>query len=144
MSVTGRTPGARFATLQPRPSRVVESDYQSALPGHLTVSPTTAFAATGPLHGPFSPATKVFTLSNDGGLPLDWSVTVPTNSGGAWMVRSANSGTIAPGATATVTISLDANALSAGAYTGSIIFNNDSLPMNSTTVAASLAISSPP
>lgn len=146
MNVPGRVAGARFATLYPRPARAVESSYRCALPGFLTVSPTSAYALTGAHGGPFSPSSKAYTLSNTGGLPLDWALTLSTVSGGAWLQANVTSGTLAAGASVVVTLSPSSVAalLANGSYAGTALFNNETMPMNYTSFAISIAVSNPP
>ena len=84
--------------------------------------PTIGFVASGPAGGPFSPASQKFFLTNSGNSSLTWSL-VNTS---AWLTVSATSGTLAAGATNSVTISLTAaaNTLAIGNYGATVNLTN--------------------
>jgi hypothetical protein len=88
----------------------------------LTVTPTTAFNVSGPGGGPFSPASMTYTLSNIADTPLSWAA----SANAAWVDLSAASGTLNPGASADVTVSLNAQAagLLPQIYTAAVAFTN--------------------
>lgn len=143
MSITGRTSGGKFAVLYPQPSRVVESTYHSPAPGFLVVSPLTNFSSSGNHGGPFSPASKAYTLTNTGGLPLDWSVSA---SDIGFAFASPQSGLLAPNASIIVTLQLDpgVSTFPNGTYTATLSFINNLYPANTIRLTATLAISAPP
>lgn len=92
-------------------------------PGILSVTEPTAFSYTGPRGGPFTPAAGVtFTLSNTGGAAIDWTVEVLEN----WLEPTPQKGTLAPGASVTVTVSAGdmARALIAGTFQNTLYFSN--------------------
>jgi len=142
MSITGRTSGGKFAVLYPQPSRVVEVAYVSPSPGFLTVSPLTNFSSAGNHGGPFSPASKVYTITNTGGLPLDWSAV----SSAFWCFFNLQTGLLNPGASVITTLQLDpaVNSMANGNYTGVLSFINNLYPANTVLLASALAISAPP
>lgn len=72
----------------------------------LLVTPPLGFTAAGAAGGPFTVAAQTYTLKNTGPTPLNWSL-VNTS---AWLAVSSASGTLKAGASATVTISLNAAA----------------------------------
>ena len=82
---------------------------------YLFISPSNGWTASGPLGGPFSPATTPFILTNAGAAPLPWSV----STGADWISAEPSAGEIAPGATVEVNLSLNENAslLPYGFYT---------------------------
>ncbi|MBI2929695.1 MAG: S8 family serine peptidase [Verrucomicrobia bacterium] len=94
----------------------------NALPGVLEVTPEAGSASEGPVGGPFSPSSQVFTVANSGGSALEWQVTTSAD----WLTLSAMEGTLAAGATTTITVSVNAqaNLLAAGEHTGTCRFLN--------------------
>ena len=83
-------------------------------PAQLAVGPFSGFSSSGYVGGPFSPPSQTYSLTNIGGTTLDWTATITAN----WLSLSATSGTLAPGASTNVTLSVNANAdaLAADAY----------------------------
>ena len=78
-----------------------------------------SFMAAGPEGGPFS-ASQTYTLTNMGTAALNWTASTPV----AWLGATGTSGSLAPGAQATVdaTVTASADALSSGVYTESAFF----------------------
>jgi len=99
----------------------------------LAVSPTNGFGTAGPVGGAFGVTSQVFSLTNQGGSSLSWSL-INTSS---WLNASPASGTLAGSAQTNVTVSLTttANSLAAGIYTANVLVTNR------TGVAASLTFS---
>lgn len=85
------------------------------------VSPV-GFTSQGRSGGPFSVTGQTYTLSNIGAAPLTWNATGIPN----WLNVSSTGGTLNPGASATVTVSLNANANSflITHAIGNVAFNN--------------------
>ncbi|MCC6360784.1 MAG: hypothetical protein IT450_18760 [Phycisphaerales bacterium] len=108
-------------------------------PAMLNVSGTD-LAASGPPGGPFSPVSTTYTLSNSGGVSLNWTA----GANQAWLTVSPTSGTLAAGASTTVTasISSSANALAAGSYGASVSFTNTTNGAGNATRNASLNVTS--
>jgi hypothetical protein len=77
------------------------------VPGDFVVSPEDNFVTTGVMGGPFEPLSKTYTLNNNGSSPLDWQV----RTDALWLNVEPNSGTLAPGGSCTVSVSLNDNAL---------------------------------
>jgi hypothetical protein len=92
------------------------------VPGVLAVSPVAGVSASGFAGGPFSPSAQVYTLTNSGGSPLDWTV---TNSQ-PWVTLSVTNGTLIPGGSVPVTATVNDSAvgLSAGNYADTIQFRD--------------------
>ena len=103
-------------------SRTVTLVITGTPPGVLSVSPTESFWSSGSFGGPFDPDSKTYTLTNTGAAPIDFTVT-KTN---AWLDLSQAGGTLAAGASTTVTVSLNsaADTLVVGDYSDTIIFTN--------------------
>jgi hypothetical protein len=84
-----------------------------------------ALRASGPVGGPFAPSSAVFTVVNQNGHSIDYQVVDP--AGTAWLtLTGATSGTLAPLATADITVEINgaAASLGAGAYVASVDFIN--------------------
>ena len=108
-------------------------------PGVLAVTPATGLTSTGTAGGPFTPSSQAYTLQNTGGTAINWTA----SNGQTWTTLSAASGTLAAGATATVTVTINtgANALAAGAYADTVTFANTTNGAGSTTRAVALTVS---
>jgi subtilisin family serine protease len=92
------------------------------LNGNLAVSPMEGMSSTGYPGRTFTPAQKVYTLSNDSTeTALTWSVQTPA---GLWWHATPASGTLAPSGTASVTVSLDAASAAPGVTTASLVVWN--------------------
>ena len=88
----------------------------------LRISPATGFSAAGRVGGPFTVTSQSYTLTNAGATALNWTLANPAS----WLSASPGSGTLTPGAAATVTVSLNAAAtnLAVGSYSASVWFTN--------------------
>ncbi|MCE9610692.1 MAG: M36 family metallopeptidase [Chthoniobacter sp.] len=100
-------------------SGVVES---FDLPDDLGVTPAVAFTTSGPVGGPFSPTSTSYTLRNNGAAAINWTATKTA----AWLTLFPASGSLNPGATTTVTVSLNAaaNSLPAAILGDTVVFTN--------------------
>jgi hypothetical protein len=80
------------------------------------------FTSQGGSGGPFSVTTQTYTLTNTGATPLTWSL-INTSD---WLTVSATGGVLNPGGSATVTVSLNANAgnFLINHASGNVTFNN--------------------
>jgi hypothetical protein len=91
-------------------------------PDTLTVAPAGGFNAVGTPARTFSPVARAFFLTNAGATALSWSL-VNTS---AWLTVSNSGGSLAPGASDSVLVSLNtvASNLIAGTYSSSLWFSN--------------------
>lgn len=106
--------------------------------GVLSVSPLSGFSSQGPRGGPFSPASQVYTLTNSGDSPLTWSASDNKN----WVSLSATGGTLAPSASANVTVSINSNAnkLKPNTYSALVSFVNASTGQGNTSRTVTLTV----
>jgi uncharacterized repeat protein (TIGR03803 family) len=88
----------------------------------LQISPLPGAIFTGPVGGPFSPATQTYTLTNSGAGSLRWTLANTS----PWFTVTPTSGTIVQGAAETVTASvkLTATNLAAGSYSSELRFTD--------------------
>ena len=109
------------------------------IPGAVSVTPSGGLTASGSQGGPFSPSSQNYTLQNTGGSTINWSAAKTQN----WVTLSSTSGSLVPGATATVTASINstANSLSAGTYSDTVTFTNTTNGSGNTTRSVSLTAS---
>lgn len=111
----------------------------NAAAGVLAVTPSTGLSSAGLQGGPFS-ASQVYTLTNTGTASLNWTAS-KTQS---WVSLSKTSGTLAVGATDTVTASIGtgANTLAVGSYNDTVTFTNSTNGNGNTTRAVTLSVNS--
>jgi subtilisin family serine protease len=109
--------------------------------GGLVVTPVIGLTATGPVGGPFSPSSQDYTLSNSSASSINWTA----GESHTWVSLNATSGTLAAGASTTVTVSINASAnnLTAGSYGASVGFTNTTTGSGHTSREVSLAVNSP-
>mgnify|MGYP003873076275 CR=1 FL=1 len=114
----------------------------TATPGVLGVLPLGDLVSSGTTGGPFTPSSLIYTLTNSGGSTLNWTASKTAD----WVSLSATNGSLATGATATVTVSLNAAVedLPAGSYGDTVSFANLTSGAGNTTRAVSLEISGLP
>ncbi len=88
-----------------------------------TITPSTAYSAAGQPGGPFTPATKVYTVKN-GSTPI----TLTVSKSASWLNLSATSVSLGACASTNITVSINtanANVLSIGTYLDTISFSNN-------------------
>jgi hypothetical protein len=88
----------------------------------LRITPPLGFSSQGPSGGPFSATTETYTLTDTGATPLTWSLA----NDSSWLTVSATGGTLSPGASTNVTVSLNTNAddFMIAHAAGNVVFNN--------------------
>lgn len=109
--------------------------------GVLQVTPNEGLTSSGKQGGPFTPSSKTYTLSNTGGNSINWTAT----KGQSWLDLSApTSGTLTPGGTATVTVSVNssANSLAPNTYSDTINFTNTTNGNGNQSRSVSLTVTS--
>ncbi|MCX5910582.1 MAG: hypothetical protein NTV04_01515, partial [Deltaproteobacteria bacterium] len=106
--------------------------------GTFVVTPGTGLSASGNQGGSFSPSSVAFTLQNTGGTAINWTASKTQG----WVSLSAASGTLAAGASTTVTASINstANSLTAGSYTDTITFTNSTNGTETTSRSIGLTV----
>ncbi len=111
-----------------------------ASPGVLAVLPAGGLTSAGPVGGPFSPASIIYTLTNSGGSTLTWTASKTQD----WVSLSSTSGSLAAGASASVTVSIGAaaNALAAAGYSDTVSFVNTTTGSGNTGRGVSLTVNS--
>jgi hypothetical protein len=104
--------------------------------GELAVTPADGLISSGPYGGPFTPASKAYTLTNTGDAPINWSAaeTAP------WLTLSSASGALAPGGSAVVTATIAAATTEPGSYSHNIAFTNTSNGRGDTTRNVALEV----
>ena len=92
--------------------------------GLLVIAPDSGLSASGSSGGPFNPDTQVYTLINTGDATLLWNVTKTQ----PWIGLSSSSGSLAPGASTTLTVSIlsEAETLPIGLHEDVVQFVNTS------------------
>ena len=117
---------------------------------NLTVTGSPTLAVSSPTFliseyagGIFVPANSAMTVSNIGTAPLDWTV----SENQSWLTLSTAGGTLAPGATTNLTLTLVASAVQAlpvGTYIDSLSFTNTDNATGNTTRIAILSVNNIP
>ncbi len=144
-TMTGRTfsPGVRsYSDLA---ANISGQDYTlNSLTGDglLLVSPATDFNVAGTVGGPFESNAKTYTLINAGSGLLDWTI----SKSASWLSLSTSSGSLAPGGTAAVVVSLNTNAntLVVGAYVDTLAFRNLTNASGDTDLGVTLTVNASP
>jgi hypothetical protein len=107
----------------------------------MLVTPGAGFDAAGDLGGPFTPSSEIYTVENNGDAGFNFSV----SDDAAWLDLSNTGGYLAPGNSATVTVSVNAtaNGLPIGGYVGTVSFVNTTDGDGDTARAISLTVGVP-
>lgn len=88
----------------------------------LLLTPTTGFVTTGPLGGPFTPASQLYTITNYTTSTASWTAEVNKN----WVTLAPDHGTLAAGESMTLTLTVNeaAGQLPAGTDVAALTFQN--------------------
>ncbi len=107
--------------------------------GMLSVSPSGTQSSFGEPGGPFAPSSRQYTLTNIGGTAITWTA----SKAKSWVTLSSTSGSLNPGASTNVTVSINsgANSLAEGVHTDTVSFTNSTNATGNTTRAVSLSVS---
>ncbi|MCC6543676.1 MAG: PIG-L family deacetylase [Nitrospirae bacterium] len=118
--------------------KVVTADFV-VLPGSLTVTPSDGLSASGIFGGPFSPSSYTYQLQNSGGTTINWTASQTKK----WVTLSSSGGTLSPGASTTVDVSINnmANRLFSGLYNDVVYFSNTTNGTGDTKRSVDLTIS---
>jgi hypothetical protein len=111
-------------------------------PGVLGVSPADGLTAVGTVGGPFSPTSVTYTLTNAGGSSLEWT----TSKTADWLDLSASAGTLEPGDSAALELSINANAgiLAVGTYHDAVTVAAGPTENAAFLVTVTLEVAAPP
>ena len=107
--------------------------------GVMSISPADAFTSSGPQGGPFAPASKTYTLENTGSWPIIFSVRQTFT----WVWLTPNYGTLTPGATTNVVLTIHADSLAAGSYSNAVTFSNSTNGRGDTSRSCILTVGVP-
>jgi Transmembrane protein 131-like N-terminal/Viral BACON domain/Fibronectin type III domain len=107
-------------------------------PGVLEVAPSGDLVSTGNQGGPFNPLSKVFTVTNTGGESINYTVSKTQ----PWVSLSSTGGTLSPGGSTTVTVSINggANSLIPGSYNDTVTITNTTNGNGNTTRSVNLTV----
>jgi hypothetical protein len=132
------TPSSRSITVNNANYTVPDFTATQTTEGILSVSPSDRFDSSGSQGGPFSPSSKTYTLSNTGGSSINWT----SSKGQSWVSLSSTSGTLSPGGSTTVTVSINSNAnsLSPSNYVDTVSFTNTTNGNGNTTRTVNLTV----
>ena len=104
----------------------------------IQVSPVRGLVATEAPGGECRPSAQAWTITNTGGSTVEWTA----GKTSAWSELSATGGTLAPGASVTVTLALKPGALPEGHYADAVTFTNYTCGFGTTTRTVDLAVGS--
>jgi len=134
--------GAGLATwLDPSSTGQTTLDVYNPNATGMRVTPSTGFDSGGDAGGPFTPGSKVYTIENQGESSFAYDVSKTQ----AWVTLANATGSILPGGTADVTVSINANAntLGDGVYGGQLTFVNRADHSGDTTRDVTLTVGVP-
>ena len=109
----------------------------------LAITPSGSTSFSGVFGGPFTPTSATYTLTNTGNTTLSWK---EAQSSAAWLSVTPTSGTLAPGANTTMTLTLtaSANTTAVGSYSATLTFNNTTTGDGNTSRTVNFTVSGSP
>ena len=109
----------------------------------LSITPSGSTSFSGTFGGPFTPLSATYVLTNSGNTSLTWT---ESQSSAAWLSVSPTSGTLAPGANVTLTLTLtaSANTTAVGSYSSTLTFNNTTTGDGNTSRTVNFTVSGAP
>lgn len=113
-------------------------------PSGMQVTPPGSFRSSGPVGGPFAPATMIYEIQNKGGQLMDYAVSL--SPGTNWITLSGNiTGTLSMLETAQITAEINsfAGSLDEGFYSATLDFINTTNHLGDTSRSVSLAVGEP-
>ena len=104
----------------------------------LAVTPADGLTSSGGFGGPFSPGSKQYTLQNQGGSSINYTVSKMAD----WVTLSSTGGTLTGGGSTTITVSINSGAgsLVAGSYSDTVSFINTTNHSGDTTRPVTLQV----
>jgi hypothetical protein len=113
----------------------------TTLPGSLSVTPSEGLIASGSSGGPFSPSSQTYKLLNTGGSEINWNV----SKGQSWVSFSKSKGSLSPGASTEVVVSINRSAkgLKTGTHHDIMTLNNLTNGNGNTTFLVVLTVAEP-
>ncbi|HLI06623.1 MAG TPA: choice-of-anchor D domain-containing protein [Ktedonobacteraceae bacterium] len=136
LAYTGHISFTQQGSHPQQPLKLTVTMAVNAAPATLTISPVSLSYSGSTAQ---NPASQTITMQNGGGQPLNWSETTITGNGVPWLSVTPASGQLPPGASATVTVSVQSQLLAVGSYQGVIAFKGGSNPQ----VSVSLNVTAP-
>lgn len=108
---------------------------------NMAVTPETGVNLSGPVGGPFTPTATVYSLTDSGALPVNYSVT----HAASWLSVANAAGTLGANSSLDVTVTLDSSALllPGGRYSETLTFTNLTNHQGDTTRTINLQVGQP-
>jgi hypothetical protein len=120
-------------------------DVRCGSPAVLSVAPESSFDISGPVGGPFAPASRTYGLANGGSSSLAYTVAVSYGDPATgWLGLSSTSGSLGAGATGSVIAAVNASAagLAVGAHTATLTFRTSGSSPQTITRSVALTVQS--
>ena len=146
VSSSALAPGTYTGSITVSDPNASNSPQSTSVTLTVTGSPTislTPASLTFTTTGGQNPAAQQITVRNTGNAPLSFSAAASTTNGGAWLTVSPVSGTVAPGASTPLTVSVNSAALAAGTYTGHITVSDPKATNSPQSTSVTLTVGAP-